>query len=135
MSLLDVFNISSSAMKAQATRLNTVASNMANADSVVSADGQPYKAKQVIFKPFSVPNGVGQGVNVEQVVESNAPSKPVFDPTSPFADANGMVQKSNVDVVEEMTNMISAARSYQTNAEVMNQAKTMMLKTLQIGNN
>jgi flagellar basal-body rod protein FlgC len=116
-------------------RLNAVASNMANADSVVSADGKPYRAKQVVFEttPMGSNPGVSSGVRVREVVEDASPPRMVFDPKNPAADEKGYVAFSNVNVVEEMTNMISASRSYQTNVEVMNTAKTMMLRTLQIG--
>ncbi len=135
MSLFNVFQVSASAMSAQSMRLNTVASNLANADSVVSADGKPYKAKQVVFEatPLGGQGEMSQGVRVRQVVDSAAPPRMVYDPKNPAADAKGYVAFPNVDVVEEMTNMISASRSYQTNVEVMNTAKTLMLRTLQIG--
>jgi flagellar basal-body rod protein FlgC len=135
MSLFNVFQVSSSAMTAQSMRLNTVASNLANADSVVSSDGKPYRAKQVVFEatPMGSNSNVTSGVRVREVVEDASPSRMVFDPKNPAADEKGYVAFSNVNVVEEMTNMISASRSYQTNVEVMNTAKTMMLRTLQIG--
>lgn len=135
MSLFSVFNVASSALSAQSLRLNAVASNMANADSVTSANGQPYRAKQVVFEaiPMGDQGVVSQGVRVRDVVEDKAPPRLQYDPSSPFADEKGYVTMSNVNVVEEMVNMISASRSYQTNVEVMNSAKQMMLKTLQIG--
>jgi flagellar basal-body rod protein FlgC len=134
MSLFNVFQVSSSAMTAQSMRLNTTASNLANADSVVSADGKPYRAKQVVFEATPMgAGGVSNGVRVRQVVEDASPARMVYDPKNPAADEKGYVAFSNVNVVEEMTNMISASRSYQTNVEVMNTAKTMMLRTLQIG--
>lgn len=135
MSLFNVFQVSASAMSAQSMRLNAVASNMANADSVVSADGRPYRAKQVVFEATPM-GGVGElskGVRVTQVVESAAPARMVYDPKNPAADEKGYVAFSNVNVVEEMTNMISASRAYQTNVEVMNTAKSLLLRTLQIG--
>lgn len=135
MSLFNVFQVSSSAMTAQSMRLNTVASNLANADSIVSSDGKPYRAKEVVFQatPMGGNTSLSQGVKVSQVVESAAPARVVYDPKNPAADEKGYVSFSNVNVVEEMTNMISASRSYQTNVEVMNTAKTLLLKTLQIG--
>ena len=135
MSLFNVFQVASSAMSAQAMRLNTVASNLANADSIVSSDGKPYRSKQVVFEatPMGDTGGSAVGVRVSQVVESAVPNRMVYDPKNPAADEKGYVAFPNVDVVEEMTNMISASRSYQTNVEVMNTAKTMMLRTLQIG--
>ena len=135
MSLFNVFQVSSSAMTAQAMRLNAVASNLANADSIASSDGKPYRAKQVVFEATPIAGGgdISRGVRVSQVVEDAAPPRMVYDPKNPAADEKGYVAFSNVNVVEEMTNMISASRSYQTNVEVMNTAKTMMLRTLQIG--
>ena len=135
MSLFNVFLVSSSAMTAQSMRLNTTASNLANADSVVSSDGKPYRAKQVVFEatPMGTGGSVSNGVRVRQVLEDASPARMVYDPKNPAADEKGYVAFSNVNVVEEMTNMISASRSYQTNVEVMNTAKTMLLRTLQIG--
>lgn len=134
MSLFNVFRVSSSAMTAQSMRLNVVASNLANADSVASADGKPYRAKQVVFEatPMGDQGDFAKGVRVTRVVEDAAPPRLVYDPKNPAADDKGYVAFPNVNVVEEMTNMISASRSYQTNVEVMNTAKTMMLRTLQI---
>jgi len=134
MSLFNVFKVSSSAMTAQSMRLNTVASNLANADSIVSSDGKPYRAKQVVFEATPMGGGgeMSKGVRVRQIVESAAPPRMVYDPRNPAADDKGYVSYPNVDVVEEMTNMISASRSYQTNVEVMNTAKSLMLRTLQI---
>ena len=134
MSLFNVFQISSSAMTAQSMRLNAVASNLANADSIVSSDGKPYRAKQVVFEATPLgADDTAKGVRVRQVVEDAAPPRMVYDPKNPAANEQGYVAFPNVNVVEEMTNMSSASRSYQTNVEVMNTAKTMMLRTLQIG--
>jgi len=132
MSMLNVFNIAGSALTAQSARLNAVASNLANADSVVGADGQPYKAKQVVFAAKPVEGG-GTGVRVTAVVEDNAPGRTMYDPKNPAADEKGFVTMPNVNVVEEMVNMISASRAYQNNVEVMNTAKTLMQKTLTLG--
>ena len=133
MSLLNVFNVAGSALTAQSVRLNAVASNLANAESVVSSNGQPYRAKQVVFEAKQVAPGSALGVHVKQVVESAAPERTVYDPKNPAANPEGYVQMPNVDVVEEMVNMISASRSYQSNTEVMNTAKTLMQRTLTIG--
>ena len=135
MSLFTVFQVSSSAMTAQSMRLNAVASNLANADSVVSADGKPYRANQVVFEatPMGNTGELSKGVRVRQVVDDASPPRMVYDPKNPVADEKGYVAFPNVNVVEEMTNMISASRSYQTNVEVMNTAKTMLLRTLSIG--
>lgn len=135
MSLFNIFQVSSSAMTAQSMRLNTVASNLANADSIVTSDGKAYRSKQVVFEATPMGNdaSVSTGVRVRQVVESAAPARMVYDPKNPAADVKGYVSYSNVNVVEEMTNMISASRSYQANVEVMNTAKSLMMRTLQIG--
>jgi flagellar basal-body rod protein FlgC len=132
MSLLNVFSIAGSALTAQSARLNAVASNLANADSVVGADGQPYRAKQVVFKATPVEGG-GIGVRVTRVVESTAPLRMQYDPSNPAANEQGYVAMPNVNVVDEMVNMISASRSYQNNVEVLNTAKSLMQKTLAIG--
>ena len=132
MSLFNIFNVAGSAMSAQAQRLNAVASNLANADSTTSSTGQVYKAKQVVFEAVPL-QGAAAGVKVQQVVEDASPGRLVYDPKHPLADANGNVAMPNVNTVEEMVNMISASRSYQTNVETMNAAKTMLLKTLTIG--
>lgn len=134
MSLFKVFNVSGSAVSAQSQRLNTVASNLANADSVAGPDGKPYKARQVVFQTQMMDaEQTAAGVRVAQVVEDNAAPRRVHDPDHPAADEEGFVTMSNVNVVEEMVNMISASRSYQTNVDVMNTAKTLLLKTLQLG--
>lgn len=134
MSMLNVFQIAGSALNAQSLRLNTTASNLANADSVVGEDGQPYRAKQVVFaaKPVAA-DPASVGVQVTQVVESAAPMRMVYEPGNPAANAEGYVEMPNVNVVEEMVNMISASRAYQNNAEVMNTARTLLQRTLQIG--
>ncbi len=132
MSLFNIFNVSGSAMSAQAQRLNTVASNLANADSVTSPTGEAYRAKAVVFESVPTATG-GTGVRVREVVEDQSPMKQVYDPKHPMADDKGYVTMPNVNVVDEMVNMLSASRSYQTNVETMNAAKTMLLKTLTIG--
>ncbi|MEZ0245443.1 MAG: flagellar basal body rod protein FlgC [Methylophilaceae bacterium] len=136
MALFNVFDIAGSAMTAQSMRLNVVASNMANADSVTGSDGQPYRAKQVIFQAQAVNNSMPNGVNgvaVTKVIDDPSPMKLKYDPQNPFANAEGYVTMPNVNVVEEMTNMISASRSYQANVEMMNTAKTMIQRTLTLG--
>lgn len=134
MSLFNIFNIAGSAMTAQSQRLNVVASNLANVDSTTSANGQPYRAKQVVFQATPMGGqGSSVGVKVAGVVEDNSPMKMVYDPKSPLANDKGYVAQPNVNVVEEMVNMISASRSYQNNVDVMNTSKTLLLKTLTIG--
>lgn len=134
MSLFNIFNVAGSAMNAQSQRLNTVASNLANADSATSANGEAYKAKQVVFAATPVGENGATGVNVAAVIDDPSPMKMVYDPKNPLADDKGYVTMPNVNVVEEMVNMISASRSYQSNVEMMNTTKTLLLKTLNLGN-
>jgi flagellar basal-body rod protein FlgC len=144
MSLLNILPLAGSAISAQSQRLNTVASNLANADTVAGPDGTAYKARQVVFQAATADNvrhGITQGsrtistagVRVADVVEDQSPGKKTFDPKHPSADAEGYVTHSNVNVVEEMVNMISASRSYQNNIEIMNTAQQLAMKTLQLG--
>ena len=137
MSMLRIFDVASSAVSAQSQRLNVVASNLANADTVAGPDGSPYKARQVVFQT-ELMGVAGQrdssaGVRVSTISENDAPGRRVHDPRHPGADAEGYVTFSNVNPVEEMVNMISASRSYQNNIEVMNTARSLLLKTLQMG--
>ena len=136
MSLFKIFDIAGSAVSSQSQRLNVVASNLANVDTVAGPDGKSYKARQVTFETvlMNTPDGVpGAGVKVSKISEDQAPGRRVHDPASPSADADGYVTYSNVNAVDEMVNMISASRSYQNNIEVMNTAKTLLMKTLQMG--
>ena len=137
MSMLSIFNVSGSAASAQSQRLNVVASNLANADTVAGPNGQAYKARQVTFQTQLVGelanDPTAAGVRVSTVSEDPTPGRRVHDPKHPAADADGYVTYSNVNPVEEMVNMISASRSYQNNIEVMTTAKTLLLKTLQMG--
>jgi flagellar basal-body rod protein FlgC len=133
MSLTTIFDIAGSAVSAQSQRLNTVASNIANADTAAAPGTQPYRAKQVVFQSVPVANGLAQSVRVAEVTEDNAAARRLYDPRHPHADSEGYVNLSNVNVVEEMVNMIAASRSYQNNIETMNTAKSLLLKTLQLG--
>lgn len=132
MSLFNIFDIAGSGMLAQSQRLNVVASNLANADSMTSPSGQPYRAKQVVFSAMPVAQDA-VGVKVQGVVEDPSPMKTIYDPKNPLADSKGFITMPNVDVIEEMVNMISASRSYQNDVDMMNTAKTMLLKTLTMG--
>lgn len=138
MSLFKVFNIAGSGVQAQSQRLNVVASNLANAESVTGPDGQPYKARHVVFQAQAVgaqpADRQTPGVRVSQIIEDDAPLRRIYDPKHPLADEQGYVAMPNVNPVDEMINMISASRSYQSNIEVMNTAKTLLQKTLQLGN-
>ncbi len=144
MSMFQIFGISGSAVSAQSQRLNVVASNLANVDTVAGPDGKAYKSKQVVFQtellgastqPGTPPEAGAalSGVRVSNIKEDEAPGRRVFDPKHPAADGEGYVTFSNVNAVDEMVNMIAASRSYQNNVEVMNTAKTLLQKTLQMG--
>ena len=133
MSISNIFDIAGSAMAAQSQRLNVVASNLANADSTTSADGKPYRAKQVVFSTIPAGGEGSSGVRVTGVVNDPSPMREIFDPKNPLANDKGFVTMPNVNVVDEMVNMLSASRAYQNNVEVMNTAKSLMLKTLSLG--
>ncbi|MBX8483925.1 flagellar basal body rod protein FlgC [Pseudomonas cichorii] len=145
MSLANVFNIAGSAMSAQTTRLNTTASNIANAETVSSSMDQTYRARHPVFATvmqgqqstggslFQDQGDAGQGVQVNGIIEDSSNLEARFEPNHPAADKNGYVYYPNVNVVEEMADMISASRSFQTNAEIMNTAKSMMQKVLTLG--
>ncbi len=155
MSMFRIFDVAGSAVSAQAQRLNVVASNLANADTIAGPDGQAYKARQVVFQTTLMGargadsvGGLGAGfggglpgsgdpasagVTVSTITEDNSPGRRIHDPKHPSADADGMVTFSNVNPIEEMVNMISASRSYQNNIEVMTTAKTLLQRTLQLG--
>ncbi|CAM4366171.1 MAG: flagellar basal body rod protein FlgC [Comamonas sp.] len=133
MSMFSIFNISGSAVSAQSQRLNVVASNLANVDAVAGPDGSAYKARQVVFQTVPMGADGSAGVRVNAINEDNTPGRRIHDPANPMAGADGYVTHSNVSAVDEMVNMISASRSYQNNVEVMNTAKTLLLKTLQMG--
>ncbi|EPJ86286.1 MULTISPECIES: flagellar basal body rod protein FlgC [Pseudomonas] len=146
MSLANVFNIAGSGMSAQTTRLNTTASNIANAETVSSSMDQTYRARHPVFATVMQGQGnsgggslfqdqgeAGQGVQVSGIIEDASNLEARYEPNHPSADKDGYVYYPNVNVVEEMADMISASRSFQTNAELMNTAKTMMQKVLTLG--
>lgn len=137
MSLFNVFTITGSGMSAQSTRLNTTASNIANADSVSSSVDEVYRARHPVFAAAMQKAADGQesnaGVQVLGIVESNKPLNIEYAPEHPMADKEGYIYKPNVNVIEEMTNMISASRSYQTNVQLAESARNMLNKTLQLG--
>lgn len=140
MDLLKIFDIAGSAMSAQSVRLNATASNLANASSVAGKPGDAYKARQPMFQTVLQEQGAdaltgdaAAGVRVTGVVESQAPAQRVYQPGHPLADAEGYVYMSNVNVVDEMVNMISASRTYQNSVEVMNTSKELLLRTLSLG--
>jgi flagellar basal-body rod protein FlgC len=129
-----IFDIAGSALSAQSVRLNTVASNLANADAVGSDPNSVYKAREPVFK--AAPELSGQqtpGVRVLGIVENQAPAEKRYEPGNPLADGNGYVYAPNVNSVEQMVDMISASRSYQSDVDVMNTSKELALKTLSLG--
>ncbi|AKH69422.1 flagellar basal-body rod protein FlgC [Spongiibacter sp. IMCC21906] len=128
-------DVAASAMSAQMLRLNTTASNLANADSLSSSEAEAYRAKQPVFSAVMDQQQAMTAVAVSGVVESDAPIPKRYEPGNPMADEQGYVYGSNVNTVEEMANMISASRAYQNNADVFSTTKTLMLRTLQLGQN
>jgi flagellar basal-body rod protein FlgC len=140
MSTFKVFDIAGSGMAAQSVRINTVASNLANANSVSGDANAVYKARHPVFEAVRGAMGAGSrgadasaAVRVTGIVEADTPALARYEPGNPLADANGYVYAPNVNVVEEMVDMISASRSYQNNVEVMNTSKEMLLATLRLG--
>jgi len=135
MGLLANFQISGSAISAQSLRLNTTASNMANAETVSSSAEQAYRARETVFQSFLADQSrpAEAGVKMLGIVESAAPVRQRFDPDHPLANDQGYVFTSNVDTVEEMVNMLSSSRSYQNNVEVLNTSKELMIRTLSLG--
>lgn len=137
MSLQQVLTIAGSGLNAQSLRLNLTASNLANADSVSSSVGETYRARHAVFAASLLDAQVSKtpalGVRVLGVVESQRPLRKESHPDHPKADAEGYIYRSNVNVIEEMADMIAASRSYQSNVEVMNTSKQMLLRTLSLG--
>mgnify|MGYP000663391787 CR=1 FL=1 len=132
-----IFDIAGSGMNAQSIRLNLVASNLSNANSVSSSVGATYKSRQPVFA-VQLQNAMDKqnaasGVQVKGVVESPAPLQMEYNPNHPLANKEGYIFRSNVNTVEEMANMMSASRSYQNNVEVLNTAKELILQTLRMG--
>ena len=136
MSMLKIFDTAASGMSAQSLRLNLVASNMANVDAVSSSVGETYRARQPVFRAIlnqMNPGDPAVGVRLQGVVESEAPLQMEYAPDHPMANDDGYIFRPNVNMVEEMANMISASRSYQSNVEVVNTAKQLMSVTLRMG--
>ena len=141
MAFFNIFDIAGSGMSAESVRLNTVASNLANADSVSSSPGSAYKARYPVFQAVQAALNPGQSpamqgadasVSVDGIVQSTAPPTARYEPGNPMADSQGYVFSSNVNVVQQMVDMISASRSYQNDAQVMNTTKTLMVDTLKL---
>lgn len=144
MSLSNIFNIAGSGMNAQSVRLNTTASNIANAETASSSSDRAYRGRHPVFSAvqaaavgdqfsYGQESPASVGVRVDGIVESDAPLQPRYEPDNPSANEDGYVYYPNVNIVEEMTNMISASRSFQVNVEVMNAAKQMVQRVLTLG--
>lgn len=150
MSFWNILRIGASALTAQRLRLDVIANNVANMETTRTEDGGPYKRADVVFRsedsPSFLPSFVAGrrhvstlmdsnigGVRVEQIVEDDSPGPRIYDPTHPDADEEGFVTYPNVNIVVEMTNMMSATRSYEASLAVIEAAKRMALKALEIG--
>ena len=138
MSMFKVFDVAGSALSAQSVRLNVTASNLANANSVSSSTEETYRARQPVFAAMlkaqtGAADDYSTGVQMKGIVESQAPLQQQYNPDHPQANEEGYIFLPNVNVVEEMANMISASRSYQSNVEVINTAKQLMLRTITLG--
>ncbi len=134
-SVFPILDISATGMHVQTVRLNTIASNMANVDSISSNKDETYRSKQPVFKTI-MDDETGRpagGVKIHDIVESKAPLKMEYNPNHPMANEEGYIFRPNVNVVEEMANMLDASRSYETNIEVMNTSKQILLRTIQLG--
>ncbi len=146
MSLFGSMNVSASGMTAQRLRMDTISQNIANVNTTRGADGQPYRRKTVVFEEITQNNnfknmlnrylddaGKVGGVKVSSISEDNAPFIKTYDPNHPDADGDGYVSLPNVNTIEEMTNLISANRSYEANITAFNATKSMISSALNIG--
>ena len=136
MGFQDISKIAGSAMAAQTVRLNTIASNLANADSAAGSEAETYRARKPVFAAVmdgSGASGAGGRVQVLDVVQSDEPLRKVYEPGHPMADADGMVFYPNVNQVAEMTDMMSASRAFETNVEVLGRIKSMQQSILKLG--
>ena len=141
MGAFDIFKISASGMKAQRTRMDTIASNLANVQTTTTEEGGPYKKKEVVFKAVDVSDEKSfagslskrmDGVEVDNIQESDKPFQQIYNPGHPDANAEGYVTLPNVNMMEEMTDMTAAARAYEANVNVLTTTKDMFLKTLEL---
>lgn len=132
--MFKIFDIASTGMSAQSLRLNTVASNLANADSVAESEDRAYRSRMPVFETIAMGDEEGgYGVAVKSVVRGQGEVSRLYAPDNPLADEQGYVYRSNVNVVEEMANMTSASQSYRSNVELMSSVKRLMLATLRLG--
>ena len=130
-----VFHVSASALAAQRQRMNSIASNMANAHSTRTSDGGPYRRQDVLFStdPLTAGEAGLEGVKVSGIVRDESPFKMVYDPSHPDADKDGFVAMPNVNIIEEMVNMMMASRAYEASVSAFNMSKAMFMKTLELG--
>lgn len=142
MSTFNTFRISASALTAERLRMDTIANNLANAETTRTPEGGPYRRQMPVFasvlnqaaqSPFSRKGQVGQGVRVVGIVSDNTEPRLVYDPQHPDANGDGYVEMPNVNVVQEMVDLVSATRAYEANITALNAAKTMAQKALEIG--
>ncbi len=143
MDIFQTLKISSSALKAQQIRLNTISSNLANIETTRTPNGGPYRKKSVVFKPVDNPpfekhlnqsmKGAAKGVEVSRIITSNSPPKTIYDPSHPDADEKGYVALPNINLLEEMADLMAATRAYEANVTTIKSAKRMALKALEIG--
>jgi flagellar basal-body rod protein FlgC len=136
MALFNIFDVAGSALSAQSVRLNVTSSNLANAESASSSTEGTYRARHPVFQTLmnqARGDGSAVGVKIGGIIESSAPLRTQYAPDHPLADGKGYIHLPNVNVVEEMANMISASRTYQSNLEIMNTSKQLMLRTLTLG--
>jgi flagellar basal-body rod protein FlgC len=131
MSFKEISQIAGSAMSAQTTRLNTIASNLANAQSASGTEADAYRARKPVFA--AIADGVGARVQVLDVVQSDEPLRQVYEPQNPLANEQGMVFYPNVNSVAEMTDMLSASRAFESNVEVLGRVKNMQQALLRLG--
>ena len=138
MALDQIFGISGSALNAQSVRMNAIASNLANAGTVAGSDKEAFRAKRAVFKTIMEEQGGQQdgsyagGVKIQQIMDDPSPVRRVLDPGNPMADKEGYVYTSNVNEMGEMVDMMAASRSYQNNVEVINTARQLLMRTLEI---
>ncbi|TDX51937.1 flagellar basal body rod protein FlgC [Orenia marismortui] len=141
MGLFNNFNISASGLTAQRLRMDLISSNIANANTTKAEDGKPYRRKLPVFSAklkdeinkFDTGEDIGNGVEVSSIQESKEPYKLVYNPNHPEANESGYVEMPNINIVSEMTDMISATRAYEANVTALNSAKSMAQSALKIG--
>ncbi|MDP5054705.1 MAG: flagellar basal body rod protein FlgC [Congregibacter sp.] len=139
MSLFNAISVAATSLDAQSARLNTISSNLANANAVSSSAQETYRAQypvfEVMFNELTSGNGMDSvaGVRVSGITQSDLPAIKEYVPTHPMADEEGFIYRPAINSVEEMTNMMAASRSYQDNIEAMNTAKQLILRTLTLG--